>query len=75
MVTNIVKEEFKDIELHHRSCLNFMVIRDTQQSRKLIFVGIGELFFLTFGFKESFHRVRIIYESDKLAKLLSEMGS
>jgi hypothetical protein len=40
----MVKEEFKDIELHDGGGLNLMVIRDTQSSRKLISVGRGEYF-------------------------------
>jgi len=52
LVTNMVKEEFKDIELHDGGGLNLMVIRDTQSSRKIDFLGSGEYFFLTFGFKD-----------------------
>jgi hypothetical protein len=54
LVTNIVKEEFKEIESHDGGGLNLMVIRDTQTSRKLISMGIGGEFFLTFGFKDVF---------------------
>jgi hypothetical protein len=39
LVTNTVKEEFKDIELHDRDGLNLMVIQDTQSSRKIDFRG------------------------------------
>ena len=52
MVTNMVKEEFKDIELHDGGGLNLMVIRDTQSSRKIDFYGYRGVFFLTFGFKD-----------------------
>jgi len=48
----MVKEEFKDIELHDGGGLNLMVIRDTQSSRKIDFHGCREVFFLTFGFKD-----------------------
>jgi hypothetical protein len=48
----MVKEEFKDIELHDGGGLNFMVTRDTQKSRKIDIYGYGGLFFLTFGFKD-----------------------
>jgi hypothetical protein len=33
LVTHIVKEEFKDIDLHEGGGLNFIVARDTQKSR------------------------------------------
>jgi hypothetical protein len=46
----MVKEEFKDIELHEGDGLNFMVARDTQSSRKTDFVGIGSIF-LDFRFQ------------------------
>jgi hypothetical protein len=39
MVTNMVKEEFKDIGLHDGGGLNLMVIRDTQSPRKTNFRG------------------------------------
>jgi len=52
LVTNMVKEEFKDIELHDGGGLNLMVIRDTQSSRIIDFLGSGEYFFLTSGFKD-----------------------
>ena len=52
MVTNMLKEEFKDIELHDGGGLNLMVIRDTQSSRKIDIRGYRGVFFLTFGFKE-----------------------
>jgi len=48
----MVKGEFKDIELHDGGGLNLMVIRDTQSSRKIDFLGSGEYFFLTSGFKD-----------------------
>ena len=51
LVTNMVKEEFKDIELHDGGGLNLMVIRDTQSSRKIDFLGSGEIFFLDFWFQ------------------------
>ena len=53
MVTNIVKEEFKDIESHDGGGLNLTVERDTQSSRKR-FYWEGREFFLTFGFKDVF---------------------
>ena len=52
LVTNVVKEEFKDIELYDGGGLNLMVIRDTQSSRKIDFRGWRGVFFLTFGFKD-----------------------
>jgi hypothetical protein len=39
LVTNMVKEEFKNIELHDGGGLNLMIIRDTQSSRKIDFGG------------------------------------
>ena len=48
----MVKEEFKDIELHDRGGLNLVVIRDTQSSRKVDIYGHRGIFFLTFGFKD-----------------------
>ena len=51
-VTNVVKEEFKDIELRDGGGLNLMVIRDTQSSRKIDFYGQRGVFFLTLGFKD-----------------------
>jgi hypothetical protein len=44
LVTNMVKEEFKDIELHDGGGLNLMVIRDTQSSREIDFRGSGGYF-------------------------------
>jgi len=35
----MVKEEFKDIELHDGGGLNLMVLQDTQSSRKIDFCG------------------------------------
>jgi hypothetical protein len=52
LVTNMLKEEFKDIELHGGGGLNLIVIRDTQSSRKIDFHGYRGVFFLTFGFKD-----------------------
>jgi hypothetical protein len=52
LVTNMVKEEFKDIELQDGGGLNLTVVRDTQSSRKIDFRGYRVVFFLTFGFKE-----------------------
>jgi hypothetical protein len=52
LVTNVVKEEFKDIELNDGGGLNLVVIRDTQSSRKIDLVGRVGVFFLTFGFKD-----------------------
>jgi len=48
----MVKEEFKDIELHDGGGLNFMVTRDNQKSRKIDIYGYRGMFFLTFGFKD-----------------------
>ena len=48
----MVKEEFKDMELHDEGGLNLMVTRDTQSSRKDDFYGHRGVFFLTFGFKD-----------------------
>jgi hypothetical protein len=39
LVTNMVKEEFKDIEVHDGDGLNLMIIRDTQSSRKIEIYG------------------------------------
>ena len=52
LVTNVAKEEFKDIELRDGGGLNLMVIRDTQSSRKVDIYGYRGIFFLTFGFKD-----------------------
>jgi hypothetical protein len=52
LVTNSVKEEFKDIEFHDGGCLNLIIKRDTQTSRNIDTYGYGEIFFLTFGFKD-----------------------
>ena len=52
MVTNMVKKEFKDIELHDGGGLNLMVTPDTQTSRKIDIYGHKGVFFLTFGFKD-----------------------
>jgi hypothetical protein len=57
LVTNSVKEEFKDIEFHDGGCLNLIIKRDTQTSRNIDIYGYGEMFFLTFGFKDAFKRV------------------
>jgi len=48
----MIKEEFKDVELHDGGGLNLMVTRDTQSSRKTDFCGHRGVFFLTFGFKD-----------------------
>jgi hypothetical protein len=48
----MVKEEFKDIELHDGGGPNLMVIRYTQSSRKIDFRGSRGVFFLTFGSKD-----------------------
>jgi len=52
LVTNSVKEEFKDIEFHDGGCLKLIIKRDTQTSRNINIYGYGEMFFLTFGFKD-----------------------
>jgi len=52
----MIKEEFKDIELHDGGGLNLMVMRDTQSSRKVDFHGCRGVFFLTFGFKDVLSR-------------------
>jgi len=44
LVTNMVKEEFKDIEIRDGVGLNLMVTRDTHSSRKIDFMGRGEYF-------------------------------
>ena len=51
MVTNMVKEEFKDIELHDGGSLNLMVIRDTQSSRIIDFRGYTGSIFLDLWFQ------------------------
>jgi len=50
LVTNMVKEEFKDIELRDGGGLNLIAVRDTQSSGKIDFVGIGSIF-LDFQFQ------------------------
>ncbi len=52
LVTNRVKEEFKDMESHDGGCLNLIIKRDTQTSRNIDIYGDGGIFFLTFGFKD-----------------------
>jgi len=39
LVANVVKEEFKDIEIHDGGGLNLMVIQDTQSPRKIDIYG------------------------------------
>ena len=58
LVTNIVREEFKDIESHDRAGLNLIVIRDTQTSRNDT-SGCRGLFILTFGFKDAVIRKKL----------------
>ena len=67
MVTNMVKEEFKDVAFHDGDGLNLMLIRDTQSSRKVDFHGYKGIFFLTFGFKDVGHveKRREIQSGDK----------
>jgi len=48
----MVKEEFKDIELHDGGSLNLRLFGIPSRQEKLISVGIGRLFFLTLGFKD-----------------------
>lgn len=57
LVTNLVKEEFKDVGLHDAGGLNLMVIRGTQSSRKTDFCGHRVVLFLTFGFKDGLRKV------------------
>ena len=52
LVTNMLKEEFKDIGLHRGSGLDLMVIGDTQSSRIINSHGYRGIFFLTIGFKD-----------------------
>jgi hypothetical protein len=51
LVTNIVKEEFKDIESHDGGSLNLRLYGIPSRQEK-DFTGQGGDFFLTFGFKE-----------------------
>ena len=44
LITNGVKEEFKNIEIQERARLNFMLTRDTQQSTKSVVLGWGNYF-------------------------------
>jgi hypothetical protein len=53
LVTNVVKEEFNDIEFHDGGCLNLIIKRDTQTSRNIDIYGTGGIFFLTVGFKDA----------------------
>jgi hypothetical protein len=62
LVANVVKEEFKDIELHDGGGLNFMVIRDTQSPRRIDFRGYRGIVFLDYWFQRcstSLHPTRI----------------
>jgi hypothetical protein len=53
LVTNVVKEEFKDIELHDGDGLNLIGYTGYPVvKKKLISAGGGEYFFLTFGSKD-----------------------
>ena len=51
MVTNVVKEGFKDIELHDGGGLNLIGFRDTQSSRRIDFHGYRGDIFLDFWFQ------------------------
>ena len=53
MVTNIVKEEFKDIESHDGGSLNLRLYGIPSRQEK-DFTGQEGDFFLTFGFKDVF---------------------
>jgi hypothetical protein len=65
LVTNVVKEGFKDIELHDGGGLNLIRLHGIPKSQeKLISMGIGGLFFLTFGFKD------VQFDDIELFKLL-----
>ena len=44
LITNSVKEEFKNIEIQERTRLNFKLSRDTQQSTKSVALGWGIIF-------------------------------
>jgi hypothetical protein len=68
LVTNVVKEEFKDIEIHDGGGLNLMVIRDTQSSRKIDFPGYRGSIFLDFWFQR-----RATGDSSEPKKLTSKM--
>ena len=52
LVTNRVKEEFKDMESHDGDRLNLIIKGDTQTSRNIDIYRDGGIFFLTFGFKD-----------------------
>ena len=53
MVTNMVKDEFKNMELHNGGGAKPHVYSGYPVvKKKLISMGIGGIFFLTFGFKD-----------------------
>ena len=56
LITNGVKEEFKNIEIQERVRLKLYVNEGYPAVNKIVCLGLGELFLLTFGFKEG--RVR-----------------
>ena len=57
LITNGVKKESKNIEIQERARLKLYVNKEYPAVNKIRCLGLGELFLLTFGFKESFHRV------------------
>ena len=52
LITNGVKEEFKNIEIQERARLKLYVNEGYPAVNKIVCLGLGELFLLTFGFKE-----------------------
>ena len=57
LITNGVKKEFKNIEIQERARPKLYVNKGYPAVNKIRCLGLGELFLLTFGFKESFHSV------------------
>ena len=57
LITNGVKKESKNIEIQERARLKLYVNKGYPAVNKIRCLGLGELFLLTFGFKETFHRV------------------
>ena len=57
LITNGVKKELKNIEIQERARPKLYVNKGYPTVNKIRCRGLGELFLLTFGFKESFHSV------------------
>ena len=67
LITNGVKKEFKNIEIQERARPKLYVNKGYQAVNKIRCLGLGELFLLTFGFKESFHSVSSFTDGGGLA--------